>query len=120
MATVTMPNGDVEENVTGQLLTYYRGEGYVITDEEEDQGPVFPVHFPPVDGEQGDLIGDQVDLTGDVGDGDLAHCPEPGCDATLAAAGEIVAHHEDGSHTFVPVGEPPVEIPAESDPLDLH
>jgi hypothetical protein len=60
MATVTTPAGEVLEGVTGQLLEYYRGEGYEVTDEEGSAGPVFPVHFPPV----GEAPGvEQVEVT---------------------------------------------------------
>lgn len=53
MATVTTPNGERLEGVTGALLDYYRGEaatvgGYEIVDDEAEATPEFPVHHPPV------------------------------------------------------------------------
>lgn len=41
MATVYTPAGETLEGVTGQLLDYYRGEGYRIV--EDGEVPVSPV-----------------------------------------------------------------------------
>lgn len=46
----------------------------------------------------------------------LIHCPRPGCHAALIATGGEMIHHDDGSHTYRPVSELPVELPASSLP----
>jgi hypothetical protein len=46
MATVTTPAGDVLEGVHGDLLAYYRGEGYLITEDSDE--PVTPAVEVPV------------------------------------------------------------------------